>query len=678
MAFLSEKLISASGGVQEEAVDDDFNLVTGLYHFNGSNGAQNNTFLDSSDSGHSLTRNGNLTQGTFSPFSADDGKWSVNGASGASWVDVTNTSGDFQWGTGAFTIEGFVFITTDTFGPYLYGERPTGTNGRYVSLAFDSNGKIGWSGDGTWQILSASDVKTDRIGKWTHFAYVRNSTATNQTFIYWNGTLAATGTINVDYDLATRARLGGLDYVDASNNYGCLFSNYRLIKGTALYSGSTITVPTAPLTNITNTKLLTLQSNRFVDNSNNSNNSFTGNGGTTSIQPFSPFAPSSSYSSATKGGSGYFDGSGDYLTVPTSDDFAFGTGDYTIEAWVFLNSTGSGQHIYDARDNSATSARLLFYVTSAGKLRLLQNNTTKGTSSDDVPLNSWVHIAVCRSSATGYLFMNGAQVATWSSDTLSILKPSSNLYIGANYSGSGNYTSGFISNLRVLKGTALYTSAFTPPTAPSTAITNTKLLLSFTNAAMFDQSGKTNVETVDNAQLDTSVKKFGSASAEFDGSGDILTMPQSTFIPFASEDWTVECFVRMNSVSGGYQCIFHASNGLQFMVYQDQLFLNINDTDDSSGYLIQAWGTDGQIAAADTWYHVAAYRVGSAFYTSVNGSVSSMGSSSGVIANPVQFPCEISWVYYPFDGYIDEFRITRKARYGSSNFTPPIKSLPNL
>ena len=114
------------------------------------------------------------------------------------------------------------------------------------------------------------------------------------------------------------------------------------------------------------------------------------------------------------------------------------------------------------------------------------------------------------------------------------------------------------------------------------------------------------------------------------------------------------------------------------MVYQDQLFLNINDTDDSSGYLIQAWGTDGQIAAADTWYHVAAYRVGSAFYTSVNGSVSSMGSSSGVIANPVQFPCEISWVYYPFDGYIDEFRITRKARYGSSNFTPPIKSLPNL
>ena len=410
MAFLSEKLISASGGVQEEAVDDDFNLVTGLYHFNGSNGAQNNTFLDSSDSGHSLTRNGNLTQGTFSPFSADDGKWSVNGASGASWVDVTNTSGDFQWGTGAFTIEGFVFITTDTFGPYLYGERPTGTNGRYVSLAFDSNGKIGWSGDGTWQILSASDVKTDRIGKWTHFAYVRNSTATNQTFIYWNGTLAATGTINVDYDLATRARLGGLDYVDASNNYGCLFSNYRLIKGTALYSGSTITVPTAPLTNITNTKLLTLQSNRFVDNSNNSNNSFTGNGSTTSIQPFSPFAPSSSYSSATKGGSGYFDGDGDYLRLPTSNDFDF-SGSFTIEAWIYVTDTSASRTVLGTCGNIG-GRNGIYFGTSGTNFIFFQYITNSTLISAPMTTGQWNHVAGVRNGSVITLYINGTSVGS--------------------------------------------------------------------------------------------------------------------------------------------------------------------------------------------------------------------------------------------------------------------------
>ena len=76
MAFLAQKLISASGGPQEET-DDDFNITTSLMHFDGAANGNNNTFSDSSDSGHSLTRNGNLTQGTFTPFSADEGKWSL-------------------------------------------------------------------------------------------------------------------------------------------------------------------------------------------------------------------------------------------------------------------------------------------------------------------------------------------------------------------------------------------------------------------------------------------------------------------------------------------------------------------------------------------------------------------------------------------------------------------------
>ena len=62
MAFLSEKLISASGGVQEET-DDSFNLVTSLYSFDGSNGAQNNTLLDSSPESHTVTRNADIVQG---------------------------------------------------------------------------------------------------------------------------------------------------------------------------------------------------------------------------------------------------------------------------------------------------------------------------------------------------------------------------------------------------------------------------------------------------------------------------------------------------------------------------------------------------------------------------------------------------------------------------------------
>lgn len=61
MSLIAQKLISASGAT-EEAVDDDFNLVTGLYHFDGSNGAQNNTLLDSSSESHTVTRNADIVQ----------------------------------------------------------------------------------------------------------------------------------------------------------------------------------------------------------------------------------------------------------------------------------------------------------------------------------------------------------------------------------------------------------------------------------------------------------------------------------------------------------------------------------------------------------------------------------------------------------------------------------------
>ena len=67
-----------AGGSGTEETDDDFNLVTGLYHFDGSNGAQNNTLLDSSSESHTVTRNADIVQGTFSPFSAEEGKWAAS------------------------------------------------------------------------------------------------------------------------------------------------------------------------------------------------------------------------------------------------------------------------------------------------------------------------------------------------------------------------------------------------------------------------------------------------------------------------------------------------------------------------------------------------------------------------------------------------------------------------
>lgn len=695
MAFLSEKLISASGGVQEET-DDDFNLVTGLYHFDGSNGAQNNTLLDSSPESHTVTRNADIMQGTFSPFSAEEGKWSVqfDGSNAQNRLAIASTS-DFAFGTGDYTLEAWVFpkslANSASQGNYIVDFRSSGndsygTGGLYMYIG------VNGSGDGVLVPYSGNAVTGITLNEWNHVAVARES-GTERTFI--NGVLKGSNSNTSNHSSNAIASIG-CRYAQTlgTSHWATLdgfLSNLRVVKGTAVYT-SAFTPSTSPLTAVTNTKLLTCCSNRFKDKSTSAHRVAPNASGVNhmtstilpKVQPFSPFAPSSSYSAATKGGSGFFDQTSDcYFDVSDATDFDFGTGDYTVEMWVYptttfivnwamaFNTIGVNQY-WAWTDGGGNEA--------AAGLSSYPSGNYSG-SFDHMPNRfSWSHIVFQNTSGTENWYINGVRVYN-ATNNPSFSASATGVRVGLSPAyASQFFYGGYISDVRVLKGSNAYSNAstLTVPTAPLGSVTNTKLLTNFTNAAMFDQSGKTNVETVGNAQLDTTVKKFGTASAEFDGSGDILTMPQSTFIPFASEDWTVECFVRMNSVSGGYQCIFHASNGLQFMVYQDQLFLNINDTDDSSGYLIQAWGTDGQIAAADTWYHVAAYRVGSAFYTSVNGFVSSMGSSSGVIANPVQFPCEISWVYYPFDGYIDEFRITRKARYGSSNFTAPTKKFPNL
>ena len=138
MAFLSEKLISASGGVQEET-DDSFNLVTSLYSFDGSSGGQNDTFLDSSSNNFTVTRRGNATQGSFSPYH-DEGKWSVIFDGADDYIDV-GSSNATQLGSGNFTVE-FWIRTTDTSFNIANPDSATGSG--YWGLMVQS-GDLRWN-----------------------------------------------------------------------------------------------------------------------------------------------------------------------------------------------------------------------------------------------------------------------------------------------------------------------------------------------------------------------------------------------------------------------------------------------------------------------------------------------------------------------------------------------------
>ena len=176
-------------------------------------------------------------------------------------------------------------------------------------------------------------------------------------------------------------------------------------------------------------------------------------------------------STAANARSVLFDGSNDYMTIPTHADLAMGTGDLTMEGWVLTEGSGIVKYIYDGRDGTSAN-RVGIWIDDTNKLRVYANNVSRD-STTVLGKGIWYHFAWTRQGTTSRLFINGTEELSWS-DSVDYAAPASNSYIGG--TSSAYNLNGKISNFRIVKGTAVYTSSFNPPTAPLTNITNTKLL----------------------------------------------------------------------------------------------------------------------------------------------------------------------------------------------------------
>lgn len=152
----------------------------------------------------------------------------------------------------------------------------------------------------------------------------------------------------------------------------------------------------------------------------------------------------------------------DYAIIPTSSDFAFGTGDFTIEAWLYIPTGISGSYaaICDIRATPQGNNSTLFKINSSRQLGYYSASEINTTSS--VPLATWTHVAICRSSGTTRLFIDGVLGATATDNDD---KTSRHCYIGRVYDNAHPAFSGYIDDLRITKGVARYTESFTPPAA---------------------------------------------------------------------------------------------------------------------------------------------------------------------------------------------------------------------
>jgi hypothetical protein len=639
--------------------DPEFEYTTLLLSGNGTNNSNNSVFLDSSTNNFAITRNGNATQGTFTPFSL------------AGWGNYFDGTGDYLsiaaanalWtAANSFTIEMWVKIDSLASNRVFFARdaNSSGTGTRGLTIAALSTGalQVFYSVNGTSEATTASSTGIITTSGWYHVAFVKNGSACN---LYLNGSSV------ISFTAATIASPAAqISYIGALTGSTAFMlghiSNFRVVNGTAVYTGA-FTPPTSPLTAITNTTLLTCQSNRLIDNS--TNNFTLTKAGDVIVSNFSPFSPTDVYSTSLVGGSAYFDGTGDYLTVADNDALDAFT-DFTVEGWIYLTASTAGVQSVITKGASGIFQPYYFWISSARALNFSSSSTgashdiSNGTTLGTIALNTWYHIAASRSGSSLRLFLNGSLITTITNSS-TLMNSTRTVGIGGRGDGTELFN-GYISSVRLVKGTAVYTAAFTPPTAPVTNISNTSLLLNFTNAGIFDATSKAVLETAADAKISTAQSKFGGSSIVFDGSGDYLNVPGSPNYDFGTGNFTLEFWMYQVS-STGTQVILDAWNNAptRFLVRTNGTSLQFFATPGNTSYTLPA---------LNTWYHVAAVRNGSTFTLYVDGvSRGTFSSAATLTASTALWT--ISRGAETYNGYLSDIRVTKGyARY-TANFTPP-------
>ena len=188
-------------------------------------------------------------------------------------------------------------------------------------------------------------------------------------------------------------------------------------------------------------------------------------------------------------GSVFFSETNDRLSVPNSADVRVGSDDFTIEAWIRVENPGDWTTVIGMWDSSAgrrtyalqrkkADSKLYFYVSADGGSTIGATNT-QFASGGDVKLGEWHHVAGVRDGNTIRAYLNGVEVGN-ASFTASILNNTTDaLFIGdTEVTAGGEAFNGYMSNVRLIKGTCLYPSGttFTPPIHKLAAISNTVLL----------------------------------------------------------------------------------------------------------------------------------------------------------------------------------------------------------
>lgn len=675
--------ISASDGVNTTSrsfnivvldipTDQYFKYNSLLIHGDGVNNSTNATFLDSSSNNLTITKVANVEQSSVSPFAPSSyGILFPSSAESTTSNVIYSSNAAFALGTSDFTVE-FWYKPTSPW---------TSSTQRFFlqGVGGTSNIEIGKdSGNNNLNVLIQTSTAityswSPNIGQWYYIALRRSS---GTLALYIDGSVVAS-TSNSASIGQNQVCIGGIDWAAGYATVGVL-SNVRYSN-----TARTISIPTSNYSADANTLLLMGQKNNgFIDETGKVLSAINGVPRILAIGPYT----NDQYNKNLNSGSAYFPGSGDSLTAPSSAVSSIGTGDYSIQCWVYpetftTDPLGMFRRIWAFGQNTATDVSL--NMGNSGEIIFRINDVIKSTSSSNLRLNQWQHVAVSRVSGTTKTFLNGSEVASFAD--------SSNYNSAGTYGLSiGNYPNpiasfkGYISNFKIIKGTGF--TVITPSTTPLLDTSGTSILLNFKNQNIFDSRYLSSFNVSGDTKISTSQSKFGGSSIYFDGTSDYLAIRNvgEYFANWYSENaWTLEYWiypVSLSNIQGsnGNSCVIghgDISSGSEYWTFGP---LN-------GGTVKFYWWSGSPNAlsttstiSANSWSHLALVKNGSTLTIYINGVNSATTTLSVSPQSSYQFPINIGTNNgTAFTGYLDDIRITKGVARYTSNFTPHTLAHPN-
>ena len=363
-------------------------------------------------------------------------------------------SADWDFGGGDFTIDFWVrlgslgrFHALVEQGPDLYGWRvDVNTSNQLRFLR-----QIAGQGGVAWGIGLLGDPSGLSANVWYHVAVVR---AGNQYYLFRNGNLVDTATDgNVIHNSSNPLKIGAITelnrYMDGN------LDEVRITKGLARWTEN-FTPPAGPGAADAFTSLLL----HLDGDESGSDHTVTFHNARLSA------------SEKKWGGSFYFDGSGDYLHLPDSDDWALGTGEFTIDFWAKKGRLNTWEGLVG--QGNSTHSSVSFEITNDSdntvRARIYQGSTQYDLDSTIAITDLlWHHIAYVRdrTQEKAYIFIDGIKAGERNlSNSVSANSIANVLGVGIQGAYTGTLFNGYIDEVRISKGVARWTENFTPPTEP--------------------------------------------------------------------------------------------------------------------------------------------------------------------------------------------------------------------